>query len=149
MRLRDLQTYIDALNEDSEFAIFVRSIETGKDFGLSYAVDVDINEFGELLLSISIELCGGCPFLQKYDWRKNDAARCVLLHPFSNLSFDSMQKRRSTVKSIVTTLEAIRNAQLKALENTPINFRDSDNYEAGETAADALDEAIDMLTDAY
>ena len=37
MRLRDLQTYIDALNEDSEFAIFVRSIETGKDFGLSYA----------------------------------------------------------------------------------------------------------------
>ena len=60
-----------------------------------------------------------------------------------------MQKRRSTVKSIVAILEAVRNAQLKALENTPINFRDSDNYEAGETAADALDEAIDMLADAY
>ena len=149
MRLRDLKMYIDGLDEDSEFAIFVRSIETGKGFGLSYAVTADKNEYNELLLSIDIELCLGCPFLLKYDWRKNDAARSAVLPAYSALSFDSMRKRRSTIKSIVDILEAIRYSQLKALENTPYNFRDSDNYEAGEIAADALEQAIDILADIF
>ena len=147
MRLRDLQMYIDGLSEDSELAIFVRSIETGKEFGLSYTVAAGISEYDELMLSIDIELCVGCPFLQKYDWKKNDAARCILFLPYTDFSFDSMRKRRSTVKSVMALLEAIRIAQLKALENTPNNFRDSDNFEAGEFAVDALEKAIDILAD--
>ena len=147
MRLRDLKMYIDGLDEDSEFAIFVRSIETGKGFGLSYAVTADKNEYNELLLSIDIELCRGCPFLLKHDWRKNDAAGCAALLPYSVLSFGSMRKRRSTVKSVMDILEAIRISQLKALENTPFNFRGSDNYESGEIAVDALEQAIDILAD--
>jgi hypothetical protein len=149
VRLSDLRNYIDDLDEDSEFALSVRSIETGKEFGLSYDVVADINEYDELLLSTSVELCLGCPYLLKYDSRKNDAARCVLLHPYSDLSFASMRKRRSTVKSTIAILEAIRNAQLRALENTPRNLRDTDNFEAGEIAADALEEAIDILGDVY
>jgi len=149
MRLRDLQSYIDGLDENSEFAILVRAIETGKEFALSYAVAADINEYDELLLCIDVELCLGCKFLQKYDWRKNDAARCVLLQPHPDLSFASMRKRRSTVKSVIPILMAIRNAQMNALENTPINLRDSDNFEAGESAVDALEQAIDILEDIF
>ena len=147
MRLRDLQTYIDVLDEDSSFAISVRSIETGKVFGVSYAIAADISEYDELILSIDVELCRGCFFLQKYDWRRNDAARCVILNPYSDLSFNSMRKRRSAVKSVKVILEAIRNAQLLALENTPRNLHGSNNFVTGETAVDALDEAIDILTD--
>ena len=149
MRLRDLQSYIDGLDEDSEFAVSVRSIETGKNFGLSYAVAADINEYEELILSIDVEMCLGCLFLQKYDWRKNDAARCVILKPYHDLSFDSMQKRRSAIKSISVILAAIRNAQLLALENTPKNFRDSDNFESGEFAVDSLEEAINIINDIF
>ena len=149
MRLRDLQMYIDGLDGDSEFAVSVRSIETGRNFALSYAVAADINEYDELVLNIDVEMCLGCAFLQKYDWRKNDAARCVVLKPYHDCSFDSMKKRRSAVKSISAILGAIRNAQLRALENTPKNFRDSDNFEAGETAVDALEEAIDIIDGIY
>ena len=149
MRLRDLQPYIDGLDEGSEFGVFVRSIETGKGFGLSYDVVADIGEHGELLLSIGIELCEGCAFLQKHDWRKNDAAGCSLLRPYPDLSFASMRKRRSAVKSVMAVLEAVRNAQLNALEHTPLNFRDSDNYDAGEAAAGALEQAIDALEDVF
>jgi hypothetical protein len=147
MLLRDLKMYIDGLSEDSELAIFVRSIETGKEFGLSHAVAADISEYNELMLSIDIELCAGCPFLQKYDRKKNDAARCILFLPYADFSFDTMRKRRLTVKSVMVLLEAIRIAQSKALENTPNNFRDSDNFEAGEFAVDALEQAIDTLAD--
>ena len=145
MRLRDLQPYIDALDENSEFAVSVRSIETGKGFALSYAVGPGINEYDELVLSIDVELCLGCTFLQKYDWRKNDAARCVIQKPYYGLSFDSMRKRRSALKSVAAILESIRNAQLRALENTPKNFRGTGNYETGNIAIDALDGAIDIL----
>ena len=149
MRLRDLQMYIDGLDGDSEFAVNVRAIETGRNIGLSYAVAADINEHDELILDIDVELCLGCTFLQKYDWRKNDAARCVVLNPYHDCSFDSMKKRRSAVKSISVILGAIRNAQLRALENTPKNLRDSGNFEAGEIAVDALEEAIDIIDGIY
>jgi len=149
MRLRDLQSYIDGLDEDSEFAIIVRSIETGKMFGQSYAVAADFNEYDELILSIDVELCMGCPFLLKYDWRKNDAARCVVLKPYHDLSFDSMRKRRSAVNSVLAILDAIRNAQLKALENTPKNLQSSEKYETGEFAVEAIEDAISSLDGAY
>jgi hypothetical protein len=149
MLLRDLKQYIYDLEDDSEFVISVRSIETGKVFALSYAVAADINYFDELQLSIDVEMCLGCPLLKKYDWRKNDAARCVASYPYSLLSFNTMRKRRASVKSVITLLEAIHGAQLNALENTPINFRDSDNFETGDIAADVLEDAIDILKDVY
>ena len=149
MLIRDLQVYIEHLDDDAELGISAQAIETNKDFALSYAVDPDVNEYGHLILKIDVELCQGCAFLQKYDWRKNDAARCVLPLPFSDLPLKHMQNRRLTVKSVIKLLEAVRRAQLQALENTPRNFRDSDNFEAGEVAVDALEEAIDTLSDIY
>jgi len=145
MRLRDLKRYIDGLDEGSEFAVVVSAIETEKVFAQSYAVEADISEHDELLLKIDVELCPGCSFLRKYDWRKNDAARCVVADTFSHLSFDSMRKRRTAVKSIVAALRALRDSQLAALENTPHNFRVSDNYELGEAAVDAFEQACDIL----
>ena len=149
MRICDLQMYIEGLDEDSEFAVSVRAIETGKVFGTSYAIDVDFNEYHELVLGIDVELCLGCKFLQKYDWRKNDAARCVISSPYSILSFGSMRKRRSTVKTVVVLLDAIRNAQLRALENTPRNLRDTENFVSGEDFADAIEQAVDILADIF
>ena len=58
----------------------------------------------------------------------------------------SMQKRRSAAKSAAALLEAIRSAQLNALENTPRDFRGAGHCETGAIAADALEQAIGILS---
>jgi hypothetical protein len=45
-------------------------------------------------------------------------------------------------------LELIRDAQTRALDNTPDNLRFSDRYEYGELAVEAIEDAIDRLADA-
>jgi hypothetical protein len=63
--------------------------------------------------------------------------------------FSSRGKRRGGVRDVIAYLSAIKGAEQKALDNVPGNFRCSDSYEAGEAAVDALDEAIDLLSDVY
>ena len=63
--------------------------------------------------------------------------------------FGSRRKRRTALKAVIALLDDIRNAESKSLSNTPENFRDSDSFEAGEFAVDALDDAIAILADIY
>ena len=64
-------------------------------------------------------------------------------------NYGTRRKRRTVVKAVIALLGEIRNAESKALDNTPENFQNNECYEAGEVAVDALDEAIAILTDAY
>jgi len=61
----------------------------------------------------------------------------------------SRRKRGTALKAVIALLDDIRNAESRSLGNTPENFRASDSFEAGEFAADALDEAIAILADIY
>ena len=63
--------------------------------------------------------------------------------------FGSKRSRRSAVNAVIACLNAVRDAQLRSLENVPINLQNSDSYELGEHAVDALDEIIDLLTEVY
>lgn len=48
-------TYVDAVSDDSDVCVVVRSIETGEEIATTYDVVVDISEYGELMIGISIE----------------------------------------------------------------------------------------------
>ena len=63
--------------------------------------------------------------------------------------YGSRRKRRAAVKSIHALLVAIRTAEQKYLDNVPENFQDSESFEVGENAVDALDEIICLLSEVY
>jgi len=67
----------------------------------------------------------------------------------TNLEYGSRRKRRTAIKSIHELLVAIRTAEQKYLDNVPVNFRDSEPFEVGENAVDALDEIICLLSEVY
>ena len=67
----------------------------------------------------------------------------------SNSGLDTMRKRRTAVKSVLKSLISFRDAQIKALDNTPENFRDSESFEIGDFAVSAIDDAIAILEDIY
>jgi len=56
MLVRDLLTYVDVIPDDKEIIVSVYSIETGIEIAGSYAIAVDINEYGELMISIEVEI---------------------------------------------------------------------------------------------
>ena len=64
-------------------------------------------------------------------------------------NYGTRRKRKALVKAVIAFLAEIRNAESKALLNTPDNFQNNESYEAGEFAVDALDEAIAILADVY
>jgi hypothetical protein len=64
-------------------------------------------------------------------------------------AYGTRRKRRTVVKAVIALLNDIREAESKSLGNTPENLQTSENFEAGEIAVDALDEAIAILADAY
>ena len=64
-------------------------------------------------------------------------------------NFSSRRKRRDTIQTILACLSAVLIAEQECLDNTPINFRESESYETGENAVDALAEIIDLLADVY
>ena len=127
-----LQMYINEAADDRDLAVVVRSIETGQILAVTYDLVADISEYGELLLGIAME---------------GDIISTDTLNLPSR--FDSMPKRRSAVKFILLTLQAIRDAQMRALDNTPENLRCFEPYALGETAVDAMNAAIDCLVLAY
>jgi hypothetical protein len=129
--IHDLLSWAGQADEDREIGIIVRSIETSENLTTTYDIAADISEYGELMLRISIE--GEMISIDSLQYPQR---------------FNSMRKRRNAVKFIIIMLELIRDAQMRALDNTPDNLRYSDKYEYGEFAVEAIEEAIDKLADA-
>ena len=78
---------------------------------------------------------------------------CSLLMPASYSSkdsgFDTRRKRRRHVASIILHLEAIRDHEDAFRANVPENLQSGPAYENAELAIDSLEQAIDLLKDAY
>ena len=66
-----------------------------------------------------------------------------------NKSFGSRRKRKAAVKAVISLLDDIRRAERGALDNTPENFQSTESFDAGESAVDALEEAMALLADVY
>ncbi len=63
--------------------------------------------------------------------------------------YNSRGKRRDAVRTILTYLSQIRDAEQNYLDNVPDNFQNSESFEVGECAVDALNEIIDLLVEVY
>ena len=132
MFTHDLLAWAGEADEDREIGIVVRSIETGENLTTTYDIAADISEYGELMLKIASE--GDTIFFDSLQYPNR---------------FNSMRKRCNAVKFITSMLGLLRDAQMRVLDNTPENLRFSENYEAGETAVETFEDAIDKLADAY
>jgi len=69
--------------------------------------------------------------------------------PYTVTEYGTRRKRRDTLKSILVCLTAIRDAEQMSLDNVPDNLQNSESFESGEHAVDALDEIIDLLDGVY
>jgi hypothetical protein len=49
-----LTTYVDAASDDWEIGVAIYSGETGEEIAMTFDVVADINEYGELMIRISI-----------------------------------------------------------------------------------------------
>ena len=58
-------------------------------------------------------------------------------------------QRRSAVSTIVRQLILIREAEINCLQNTPYNFLRSNGCYIGEYAIESIDNALDLLNEAY
>ena len=63
--------------------------------------------------------------------------------------FGTRRERRETVRSMISILSAVRDAERRCLDNVPDSLQSTDSFESGEHAVDALDEAIGLLADVY
>lgn len=66
-----------------------------------------------------------------------------------DMDYGTRRKRRETIKNILISLSAIRDAEQNYLENVPENFQNSESFEIGEAAVDTLDDIIGLLADVY
>ena len=132
MFIHDLLAWAGEADDDREIGIIVKSIETGENLTTTYDIAAGISEYNELMLRISIE--GETISIDSLQYPQR---------------FNSMQKRRNAVKFIINMLEIIRDAQMRALDNTPENLQCSEKYNAGEIAVEAIEDAIYRLADAY
>ena len=130
--IHDLLSWVGEADEDQEIGIVVKSIETGEELTTTYDIAADISEYNELMLRISIE----------GEMISSDSLQ-------TSSRFNSMRKRHNAVKFITIMLELIRDAQIRALDNTPDNLQYSDKYRAGEITVDAIEDAIYRLADAF
>jgi hypothetical protein len=64
-------------------------------------------------------------------------------------SFGTQVNRRVAISGIVIYLTYIREAEKRNLDNTLEEMQDTEEFEAGEYAVDAIDEIIDLLEDIY
>jgi len=130
--IHDLLAWAGEADDDREIGIIVKSIETGENLTTTYDIAAGISEYNELMLRISIE--GETISIDSLQYPQR---------------FNSMQKRRNAVKFIINMLEIIRDAQMRALDNTPENLQCSEKYNGGEIAVEAIEDAIYRLADAY
>ena len=132
MFIHDLLAWAGEADEDREIGVAVHSIETGENLATTNDIAADISEYGGLVLKIAIE--GETISIDSLQYPNR---------------FNSMRKRRNAVKFIGIMLELIRDAQMRALDNTPENLQYSDKYNAGGMAVEAIEDAIYRLADAY
>ena len=66
-----------------------------------------------------------------------------------SFSYDTRRKRRQHVGSIIQQLEAIKGYEGAYKDKIPENLQSGPAYEAAEQATDSLEQAIDLLKDAY
>ena len=64
-------------------------------------------------------------------------------------NIDTRANRRRQISMIINQLEAIRNKEYSNMENIPENLKAGQVYENSEQSADALDQAIELLMEAY
>jgi len=57
--------------------------------------------------------------------------------------------RRKATEAIIGQLASIRDTEEGYMQNMPANLRNSSRYESAEMAVEALEEAIDRLTEAF
>ena len=67
----------------------------------------------------------------------------------SNEGYNRRGDRRKAVKSIVSQLIVIRDAEEQYKDNIPENLRNSSRYEAAEQTVEILEEAIELLSEAF
>jgi hypothetical protein len=63
--------------------------------------------------------------------------------------YNERSRRRKAVEHILTQLEAIRDAEEQYKVNIPENLRTSTRYANAEQAVETLDEAIELLEEAF
>ena len=63
--------------------------------------------------------------------------------------FETRPQRRKAFNAIIEQLRAIMDAEQTYLDNIPENLQCSRFYEAAESSISALDEALDILSEAY
>ena len=64
-------------------------------------------------------------------------------------STKTRQLRRKVLKSLIQQLEEILHAEQQYLDNIPANLQNSQVYEAAELTVTALEEALNILNEAY
>jgi hypothetical protein len=64
-------------------------------------------------------------------------------------SIKTQVNRRDAINGITLYLSYIRDAERRDLNNTPEDMQETDEFEAGEYAVDAIEEIIDLLVDVY
>ena len=67
----------------------------------------------------------------------------------SGASYNTRGKRRAHVSRIVSQLEAIKDCEAAYFHRIPDNLQSSQAYENAELAIESLEQAIDLLNDAY
>jgi len=63
--------------------------------------------------------------------------------------YSTRRQRRAAIKQVISRLSSIRDAEQKSLDNVPESLQGSESYEVGESAVDALDEILDLLSQVY
>ena len=87
----------------------------------------------EVLITLMTEYCAAPPATNE---QKNNG-------------YTVRRDRRKATASIIGQLEKIRDAEDDYRQNIPVNLRNSSRYESAEQAIEALDEAIDILGEAF
>lgn len=65
------------------------------------------------------------------------------------LPIDTRRRRRNALKAVTLTLQRIRDAEAAYCANIPENLQSGPAFEDSESSVDALDAAIDLLSDVY
>lgn len=76
-------------------------------------------------------------------------AATPLTPKISKQKYNGRGYRRKAVKSIIDQLSIIRDDENYYIENIPENLQNSSRYSSAEETVDILDEAIELLNDAF
>jgi flagellar biosynthesis chaperone FliJ len=79
----------------------------------------------------------------------NTSSRGISFTFYNNKGYENRKLRRKAVKSIVSQLEDIRDAEDEYKENMPNNLKSSSRFSNAEKAIEMLDEAIEQLNESF